>query len=189
MDFPKSLDLVEDRETVSGTISLRLQPLSRNFRNKSRSNLPRPSSAHGFRGKPYTSYTGPWFLLHQRRRLAHTDSLGALVEAEERISIRQQRPLLWKLWKIDVVNGGKSRILHEAYFNPIGCPALDAFEFAPDTNQEAKEHCTCKLLSNNTGGALQDGYRVYRMGLVENDMNGSFTVLRPHLRILISSLM
>ena len=149
---------MEYRETVSGTISLRLQPLSRNFRNKSRSNLSRRS-------------------------------LGALVEAEERISIRQQRPLLWELWKLDVVNSGKSRILHEAYFNPIGCPALDAFEFAPGTNQEAKEHCTYKFMSNNTGGALQDGCCVYRMGLVENDMNGPFTGLRPHLRILIYGLM
>lgn len=57
---------------------------------------------------------------------------------------------------------------------------------APGTNHEAKEHCTflfgtilngCDTetpMSNKSGGALQDGGRVYRMTLVGNHVNRSF---------------
>lgn len=89
--------------------------------------------------------------------------------------------------KFDVVNGGKNRIFLGAYFNPRGCPTLDAFEFAPGTDHEAKEYCTYRFgtilngcgtetpMSNKTVGTLKDGCRVYRMSLVENRMNSSFT--------------
>ena len=105
------------------------------------------------------------------------------------------------LGKFDVVNGGESRIFLGVYFNPLGCPTLDAFEFAPGTDQEAKEHCTYRFgtilngcnsetpMSNKTGGTLQDGCRVYRMNLVENHVNssvtGAFAALGPILHPLL----
>lgn len=94
--------------------------------------------------------------------------------------------IVGNLGKFDVVNGGKSRMLLGAYFNPRGCSTVDAFEFEPGTDQEPKEQCTYRFdtiligcdsetpISNKTGGTLHDGCRVHRMALIENRVNNVF---------------
>ena len=132
----------------------------------------------------------------------HTRIMPALwSRPESRFISSRDALVVTNLGNFDVVNDGKSRIFLGAYFNPLGCPTLDAFEFAPGTDQEAREHCTYRFgtilngcnsetpMSNKTGGTLQDGCRVYRMNLVENHVNNSvtgvFAALEPILHPLL----